>query len=94
MAALHHIYIDTHTYIYIILYYYSFPSSYFFHSFGQAGWLRPFSSVTGISKNTPASRTPRGGNISQCKVGEKMLERVTRKKNKCERKRKKEGKIL
>ncbi len=28
------------------LYYYSFPSSYFFQSFGQAGWLRPFLSVT------------------------------------------------
>jgi hypothetical protein len=80
---LHHIYNTIHSLLHTS-----------FHSFGQAGWLRPFSSVTGISKNTPASRTPGGGNISQCKVGEKMLERVTRKKNKCERKRKKEGKIL
>ncbi len=44
IATLHHIYTDTH--IYITLYYYSFPSTYFFHSLGQAGWLRPFSSVT------------------------------------------------
>jgi hypothetical protein len=29
-------------------YYYSLQSSYFFHSFGQAGWLRPFTSVTGL----------------------------------------------
>jgi hypothetical protein len=47
MATLHNIY--TVTYISTShLYYYSLPSSYFFHSFGQAGWLRPFLSVTGL----------------------------------------------
>ncbi len=44
MAMLHHMYMVTHIYITFILL--SIPPSYFFHSFGQAGWLRPFLSVT------------------------------------------------
>ncbi len=44
MAMLHYMYMVTHIYITFILL--SIPSSYLFHSFGQAGWLRPFLSVT------------------------------------------------
>ncbi len=41
MATLHHIYTITHIYSTSHLYYYPFPFSYFFHSFGQAGWQDP-----------------------------------------------------
>jgi hypothetical protein len=44
-AMQHHTH--NHTYLHTShLYYYPFLSSYFFHSFGQAGWPRPFLSVT------------------------------------------------
>ncbi len=46
MATLHHIYTVTQTVSTSHLYYYPFLSSYFFHSFGQAGWPRPFLSIT------------------------------------------------
>ncbi len=51
MAMLHHMYMGTHIYITFTLL--SIPPSYFFHSFGQAGWPRHFLSVTNMTKHVP-----------------------------------------